>query len=145
MTNFWEVTPRQSVEAECDRLGKPIVVSGCIAVLERREFDDALVLALGGPAASQVLAGREGGRGGYWPRVWVTRALLYAWEDRATPAVIRATTDDSWRVREMAAKVIAHHRLEDAFGAVLGLQDDPVARVQAASERAIKELTRAPT
>jgi hypothetical protein len=119
------------------------VVCGCIAVLERREFDDALMLALGGPAANQVLAGREGGRGGYWPRVWATRALLYAWEDRATPAVVTATTDDSWRVREMAAKVIAHHRLEDASSAVIGLQNDPVARVQAAAERAIMARTHA--
>lgn len=143
MTGSWELTPRQSVEAECERRGKSIAVCGCIAVLERREFDDALMLALGGPAANQVLTGREGGRGGYWPRVWATRALLYAWEDRATPAVVTATTDDSWRVREMAAKVIAHHRLEDASSAVIGLQNDPVARVQAAAERAIMALTHA--
>jgi len=138
----WGVTPQQSVVAECARRGKPAVVSGCIQILEGRGFDDALLLALAGPHARLVRAGREGGIAGYWPRVWALRGLLYAWDDIAISAVIGATNDESWRVREMAAKVCRRHAVEGAFDAVAQLQDDPVARVQAAAERAIRMMAR---
>jgi len=61
-------------------------------------------------------------------------------DDDATPAVVRATTDQAWRVREMAAKVIARHGLGAALSAVAGLRDDSVARVRAAAERAVERL-----
>jgi hypothetical protein len=141
MAGKHKLTPRQSVEAECERRGKPAVVSGCIDLLEARDGDDALFLALGGPPAEYVLAGRGGGKEGYWPRVWAARGLLYAWEDRATAAIVRATTDDAWRVREMAAKVIARHGVGDALSAVIGLRDDHVRRVRSAAERAVAMLT----
>lgn len=115
---------------------------GCVDLLQGREVDDALVRALGGPPAAQVLAGAEGGRHGYWPRVWACRGLLYAWGRDATAAVIDATGDDAWRVREMAAKVIARHGVEDGLSAAAGLLDDPVARVRAAGERAVIALHR---
>jgi hypothetical protein len=67
------LTPRQSIAAECRRRGAPGVVSGCINLLEAREADDALLLALGGEAAPYVLSGGEGGTQGYWPRVWAAR------------------------------------------------------------------------
>jgi HEAT repeats len=135
-------TPRQSVAAECRRRGAPAVVGGCISLLQGcHDVDDALVLALGGPAAEYVLGGREGGKAGYWPRVWAARGLLHAWDDRAVPAIVQATADDSWRVREMAAKVVARHRVGDALTAVAGLRDDRVPRVRAAAERAVVALT----
>jgi hypothetical protein len=140
--SLWGVTPEQSVVAECVRRGKPEVVSGCIQILEGRGFDDALMLALAGPHARLVLAGHEGGKAGYWPRVWALRGLLYAWDDTATSAVINATSDASWRVREMAAKVCRCHCVEGAFDAMVRLQDDPVSRVQAAAERAIRMMAR---
>jgi HEAT repeats len=117
------------------------VVRGCIDLLEARDADDALVMALGGPPAEYVLAGREGGRAGYWPRVWAARGLLYAWDDRATAAVVRATADDAWRVREMAARVIARHGVGDALSAVAELRDDHVPRVRSAAARALVRLT----
>ena len=134
-------TPRQGIQAECRRRGKPAVVSGCIDLLEGREADDGLILALGGPPAEYVLTGREGGKAGYWPRVWAARGLLHAWDDRATAAIIRATADDAWRVREMAAKVIARHRIGDALQAAAELRNDDVPRVRAAAERAVAALT----
>lgn len=135
------MTPRQSVESECERRGRRAVVTGCVDILEGREADDALVVALGGPAAEFVLSGREGGRGGYWPRVWAARGLLYAWHDDATEAIVVATADESWRVREMAARVIARHGLGAALSAVAGLQEDRVPRVRAAAGRALERLT----
>lgn len=119
------------------------MASGCISLLQGRwhDVDDALVLALGGEAAEYVLGGHEGGKAGYWPRVWAARGLLHAWDDRAAPAIIQATGDDAWRVREMAARVIARHRVGDALTAIAGLRTDPVPRVRAAAERAVMTLT----
>jgi hypothetical protein len=142
MPAIWRLTPRQSVAAECQRRGKPAVISGCIDLLNgRHDVDDALVLALGGPPAQSVLGGGAGGKAGYWPRVWAARGLLHAWDDRATAVIIQATTDDAWRVREMAAKVIARHRIGDALTAVAQLRNDQVPRVRAAAERAVVILT----
>jgi HEAT repeat protein len=137
------MTPRQSVRAECDRRGRDALVAGCVGLLRGEGSDDELLLALAGPAAEYVLGGAEGGPNGYWPRVWAARGLLHAWADTATPAIIQATTDDSWRVREMAAKVIARHQVGDALEAVVALNDDPVARVRAAASRAVVILAAA--
>jgi hypothetical protein len=142
MAATWQLTPRQSIAAECQRRGKPAVVAGCIALLQGRPgVDDALLLALGGPAAQSVLGGQAGGRTGYWPRVWAARGLLHAWDDAATAVIIQATADDAWRVREMAAKVIARHRVGAAFAAVAALRHDANQRVRAAGERAVVILT----
>ncbi len=143
MASTGRATPRQNVAAECGRRGLHDVVSGCIALLEGGGADDELVLAIAGPPAEYVLSGHEGGREGHWPRVWALRAFLYAWEESAAPAVAQATMDDSWRVREMAAKVVAHHRVEVAFDAVVVLRDDPVKRVSEAASRAVARLTAA--
>jgi HEAT repeat protein len=78
-------------------------------------------------------------------RVWAARALLYAWDDQALDAVIGALRDEAWRVREMAAKVVARHRIGDALTAVDDLRNDSVPRVRAAAERAMASITRAGT
>ena len=143
MPGSWGMTPRQSVTAECERRGRAAVITGCISLLEGAETDDGLIIALAGPAAETVLSGREGGRGGYWPRVWAARGLLHIWADGATPAIIAATTDESWRVREMAAKVIARHKVGNALAAVVALKHDPVPRVRAAADRAVITLSAA--
>jgi hypothetical protein len=123
------MTPRQRVLHECEQRGKPQFVAGCVALLG------------GGEADGYVLAGRDGGPHGYWPRVWAARGLLHAWDDQATAAIIAATGDDAWRVREMTAKVVARHRIGDALPAVTALRDDPVPRVRAAAGRAVTAIT----
>lgn len=132
--------PKDSIEAECALRGKQAVISGCISLLAGEGADDRLIAALG-LGALDVLAEREGGRHGYWPRVWAARGLLHVWDDSASAAIIAATTDEHWRVREMAAKVIASYRIGDGMDAVLGLRADPVPRVRAAAQRAIILLT----
>jgi HEAT repeat protein len=141
--SIWGTTPRQSVEAECARRGTSSVVDGCIALVLGIGADDDLMVALAGPAATEVLRGREGGVEGHWPRVWGARGLLYAWEDRAASAVVRAADDDAWRVREMALKVIARHVLDDGVEAAARRLDDPVPRVRRAAERALARVARA--
>jgi hypothetical protein len=146
MPAIWRLTPRQSIAAECERRGRTAVVAGCIDLLQgRQDTDDALLIALAGPAAEAVLDGSAGGRAGYWPRVWAARGLLHAWDDRATAVIIQATADDAWRVREMSAKVIARHHIGDALAAVSLLRNDPVPRVRAAADRAVVRLTASST
>jgi len=139
--SLWGMTPKESVERECRRRGAPEVVAGCIALLGRGEADDALIIALGGPAARSVLNTGPAPVHQYWLLVWAARALLYAWDDRAGHAVLIALADESWRVREMAAKVVARRRLGAALTDVAALQADPVQRVRAAAVRATAVLT----
>ncbi len=135
------MTPRQSVRAECERRGRDAVIAGCIELLTGGAVDDDLILALGGPAAPHVLSGGEGGPEGYWPRVWAARGLLHEWAEVATPAIIAATSHEAWRVREMAAKVIARHKVGDAMESVVALRVDAVPRVRAAADRAVMTLS----
>ena len=142
-TAGWELTPRQSIEIECARRGRDQVIDGCVALLRRRDVDDDLIIALGGPSGLNVIHDGPAQRNQYWGRVWGARGLLYAFDERATEAVIAALGDEHWRVREMAAKVIARHKLDAALAAVAELRTDPVPRVRAAGERALVVLAAA--
>ena len=129
-------TPRRRIEAECTRRGKVQVVEGCVTLLDGGTVDPALLRALAGQAADPFL--QQGGREDeYWLRVWGARGLLWAWDDLALMALQRATRDDAWRVREMAAKVVARNLLGDAVPDVAKLVDDPVPRVRTAASRAL--------
>lgn len=132
-------TPRERVEQECARRGRDDVVAGCIELLNGYEADPDLILALGGPPARWVVTGEQAGPP-YWLRVWAARGLLWAWDDVALPSLLLALTDEAWRVREMALRVVARHRLEDALTTVADLQEDPVPRVRAAASRALVRL-----
>ena len=138
----WGMTPRQSIEAECRRRGRPAVVAGCVALLERRKVDPELIVALGGPPARWALD--PDGRGGpdYWLRVWAARGLLWTWDDAAQPAVLSALDDEEWRVRETAVRVLARHGVGVAVQPIADLQADPSSRVRAAAGRALARLTK---
>jgi hypothetical protein len=138
-----ELTPRQSVELECARRGESAVVAGCVALLRGQDVDDGLLFALGGPVASIVIYDSPRQLNQYWRRVWGARGLLYAWMPEAAGAVIAALSDEHWRVREMATKVITKRKIGDALYEVTTLREDPVPRVRAAAERATVVLTAA--
>lgn len=137
----WELTPKQSIELECARRGQAQLVSGCVALLRRQDVDDDLVIALGGPGARTILDSGPKPVYLYWLRVWGARGLLHAYADQAEEAVLEALADEHWRVREMAAKVIARYRIGAALEVVAELRDDPVPRVRAAADRAVVLLT----
>jgi len=137
----WELTPRQSVERECARRGRGHVIDGCVALLRGEDVEDSLIMALGGPAGHRVLDDGPQQRNQYWRRVWGARGLLHVFDDRAAAAVIEALADEHWRVREVAAKVVAKHAIDDALTAVADLRADPVPRVRAAAGRATIRLT----
>lgn len=141
-SSSWERTPRESIELECSRRGKDAVVAGCVELLEGRDADAELIVGLGGPPARWAVTGDVAGPE-YWLRVWAARGLLWAWDDVALASLLTALNDEAWRVREMALKVVARHRLDDALPAVADLQRDPVPRVRAAAARALARLTTA--
>jgi hypothetical protein len=132
------MTPKQSVLFECERRSPVAVVRDCVAILSGKKPDTEFLRVIGGPSADVILDGRAGGLKGYWPRVWAARGLLHVWNDTATEAIISATTYESWRVREMAAKVIASHHVAAAIDAVVVLLDDENARVRSAAGRAFR-------
>lgn len=135
--------PRISIETECARRGRSAVVAGCLRLIAGDDTDQSLIVALGGPHARRVLDGGPRDDQRYWLRVWATRGLLWAWEDSGQAGVRAALADPAWRVREMAAKVVARHLLDDLLEAVAALRDDPVPRVRAGAVRAVAALTRA--
>ncbi len=139
----WDMTPRQSVEQECTRRGEADVVAACVVLLAGGDVDRSFVFAIGGPAAQSVLGPHPRQDQRYFLRVWAARALLYAWDDSAQPALLSALTDESWRVREMAAKVVAKREIGDALSVVAQMSTDPVPRVRAAAARATAILTAA--
>lgn len=132
-------TPRQRIEAECERRGRDAFVAGCVDLVAGREADADLILALGGGPARWATEGGESGPD-YWLRVWAIRGLLWVWDDSALPSILSGLGDDSWRVREMATKVVARHQLDEALPLLAELHDDENARVRTAAERAVARV-----
>ena len=140
MASIWGMTPRQSIEAACHQLGEKQVVDSCVRVINERDMDAEFGYWLSGPHSQVVLNGAEGGVSGRWPRTWALRAFLYAWDPSAEPAVLVCLSDDAWRVREMAAKVVACRHIGEALDQISALRDDEVPRVRAAAQRALMTL-----
>jgi HEAT repeat protein len=136
------VSPRERIEAECARRGAAAVVDDCLALLRGRTEPD-LLQSLTGPAATRKFFDGREHHDLYWFRVWALRGLLWNWDNRATASVRAALSDEAWRVREMAAKVVARHCVGDALPIVVGLRSDPVPRVRAAADRAVVRITQA--
>jgi HEAT repeat protein len=137
----WGISPRKSVEAEVKRQGKAAVIAGCRALLAGGKADPRLILALGGRPARWAAGSDEPPGPAYWLRAWAARGLLWVWEDEATPSIVAALSDDAWRVREMATRVVMRHRVRNALPIVKRLQTDANARVRSAAERAVAQLS----
>jgi hypothetical protein len=129
--------PRDRIAQFVATAGERRFVDGCVAMLHGADGPTDLVLALGGRHADRVI---DHTPGAYWGRVWGARGLLYVWDDSAVPALVRATHDPHWRVREMVAKVAAKWHVDDAAATVAPLRADTVPRVRAAAERALMRL-----
>jgi hypothetical protein len=141
MTDDAGLSPRERIRSECPRRGKDAVLEDCLALLDG-STDPELTRSLAGRGAAKFFDGQQHDDT-YWFRVWALRGLLWSWDDRATGHVVRALDDEAWRVREMAAKVVARHLVGEATAAVAARRDDPVPRVRRAAERALARLTEA--
>jgi HEAT repeat protein len=134
------VTPRERIEAEVARRGRTAVADDCIALL-RGDTELTRLRSVAGEGSVKYFDGRVHDDI-YWFRVWALRGLLWSWDPRAVPEVTAALHDEHWRAREMAAKVVARHLVDEANNAVAALRDDPNPRVRQAAERALMRLTR---
>lgn len=133
--SLWGQTPRRSIEAACAEHGREVVVQACLDLLAGDEPDPRWLRVLAGPRSPEHPVPP-------WPTVWALRGLLWAWEPRAGPAVVGALSCEAWRVREMAAKVVARHLVDEGLDGVVALaRQDPVARVRAAAARAVRMLS----
>ena len=133
-------TPREAVERLAGTRGQSWMVNRCVEVLDAGEVNADLLVGLAGRHAELVLSGSEGDVEGYWPRVWVFRAFLHAWDERTGSSVVAALADESWRVREMALKVTRRRRLTGSLPAVTALLLDPVERVREAAAKALEPI-----
>ena len=124
------LSPRDCVAMAAEVFGRDLVVLWSEELLVGRAPAD--------DAAYPDIAWLHGAHGwpAYWSRVWGARALLHLGPDRGG-IILAATADRSWRVREMALKVIAAHDLADPDGLVDPLIDDPIERVRAQAWRAL--------
>ena len=138
----WGMTPRQSIERECELRGRDAVIDGCIALLEASSgcVDGDLLVALAGPGARRILSGESRADPEPWIRVWALRGLFWAWDERAAGALGDALGDKSWRVREMAVRVVRRHVVRGYTEVIIRLRDDPSARVRATATDALRQL-----
>jgi len=121
------------IAAAVDQYGEAAVVLRSISLIAGNNEGEEFLLVVGGEHAQGIL---DGAPVLYWPELWGTRALLYVWNDTAVTAVAAALENQAWRVREMATRVVAARGLDFA-SALEGLLTDDVARVRAASARAL--------
>jgi hypothetical protein len=104
-----------------------------LSLMSGNNEGESFLRLVGGEHAQGIL---DGAPPLYWPELWGTRALLYVWHDSAAPAVVRALSNPAWRVREMAARVVAERDLP-AASELAAMTADETPRVRIAAARAL--------
>jgi len=134
--------PRQMVVEAVEDYGIHATVDTCLALIDGHVEYDLLPVPLAYLAGVQAVA--KLGRGNlvqrnqdHWPRLWGVRGLRYVWLEYAEPGVVAALGDPSWRVREMAAKVVAQRGVRTAVEPLKRLLRDPEPRVRVVGVRAL--------
>jgi HEAT repeat protein len=131
--------PVERVSALVELVGADAVVDWCVDLLaggDGTDVVDAPGLDWIGGRSSAAMVAKDLDLV-YWPRVWAARVLLHAFRPQAEPAVVSGLSDDSWRVREMCAKVVRAHELGSAADELATRCADEVPRVRAAAVRAL--------
>jgi HEAT repeats len=128
--------PGARVLSAVERFGEDDVVERSIALLAGLNVGEEFLLYVGGAHAQGIL---DGAPPLYWPEVWGARALLYAWNDTATDAIVAGLGNQAWRVREMCAKVAGSRQVQCAVE-LRPMLADSVGRVRTAAARALSEV-----
>ncbi|MDH6235667.1 HEAT repeat domain-containing protein [Cryobacterium sp. CG_9.6] len=124
------------IAAAVKRYGEPAVIERSIALLKGENAGEDFLLFVGGDHAQGIL---DGAPSLYWPELWGARALMHVWSESANEAVIGGLDNQSWRVREMCAKVILLRKLH-ALKRLTRLTTDETPRVRAAAVHALSAL-----
>jgi hypothetical protein len=138
-----DTTPAGRVAELVDLVGRDAVVAWCADLLAGRvahdDPDRPPLSWLGGRSTPWLLSleGEQLQVNAYWARVWGARGLLHCYQPSAAREVVAALGDDQWRVREMAAKVVATWEVGEAADALVPLLADEVPRVRAAAARGL--------
>ena len=138
-----DATPAARVAELSSLIGPEAVATWCADLLagraDRADPDLPPLAWLGGPSTAWLLSldGEQALVNAYWVRVWGARGLLHCYDGLAARDVVAALADESWRVREMAAKVAARWEVGEAADALELLLVDDVPRVRAAAARAL--------
>lgn len=139
--NDLSASPAERVRELGRLIGPDAVVDWCGDLLVRRVPYQSPELPplswLGGLSAVALEARGYPEVDAYWPRVWAARGLLHGYDASAARSVVAALGDEAWRVREMAAKVVARWEVGEAADALVPLLADAVPRVRAAGVRAL--------
>ena len=116
--------PRDLAAGAVDLYGRAHVIEWCEELLAGRATDDD-------PSWPDIAwLGGTVGWVPYWTRTWGARGLLHVGPPARPAIVLAALEDESWRVREMALKVIRRHGIDDPDGRVDRLVEDPAERVR---------------
>ena len=136
-----DASPAVLVGLAVERWGSRGLMDRCVRLYREMHWGEE-------PELMAYLAGTKGlrwvelgfGVQDYFVRTWPLRAMLYAWDRSAEPTVIHALQDEHWRPREMALKVVAKRQIGCKAEVASMVRDDPVPRVRAAAERAMRRL-----
>jgi HEAT repeat protein len=133
--------PADRLAALVALVGADAVVDWCVALLRGGSWTDpgAPDLDWIGGRSSASLVDRALALD-YWPRVWAARGLLHVYRPQAAPAVVAGLDDESWRVREMCAKVVRAQEVGAAAEALHRRTADDVPRVRVAAVRGLARV-----
>lgn len=129
-----DASPKDRIAEAVRRFSEHDVADRAAALLGGSNEGEEFLLWVGGQHAQGLL---DGAPALYWPEVWGARALLYAWDALAAPAVKTGLSNQAWRVREMCGRVVIEHQLPFAEEVALLLSDE-VARVRVVAARALE-------
>jgi hypothetical protein len=133
--------PADRVDALVGLVGADAVVDWCAALLRGADWTDPAAPSLdwvGGRSSVSLVD--KALAVDYWPRVWGARGLLHVYRPEAAPAVVAGLDDDSWRVREMCAKVVRAQEVGAAAEALHRRTSDDVPRVRVAAVRGLARI-----
>jgi hypothetical protein len=126
----------ERIHAAVERFGEAEVVDRAILLLNGGNAGEEFLLYAGGKHAQGLL---DGAPALYWPELWGARALLHVWDPKAGTAILANLDNQSWRVREMCARVSQERHL-NVLPRIVELTEDEVPRVRIAALRALAAL-----
>ncbi|HEU4750141.1 MAG TPA: HEAT repeat domain-containing protein [Acidimicrobiia bacterium] len=100
----------------------------------------SVLLSIGDGHAERLMNDPSGARLAYWPRSWAARALAYAGDPAAAPALLSALADPHWRVRMTAIQTLGRLEVEGVTDELVAALADEHPRVRAAAAVALRRL-----